>query len=91
MIGVLIATVSLLALLGVLAIWNVIADKDVLYKSISSIAIVAFAAFVVVMTCLEREGGSIVGRKISTGSFIGVIIIAYIVSGFLRMLIYSHS
>ena len=83
MLGVLIAAVTLLALLGVLAIWDVIAEKEVLYKSLSSIAILAFAAFVIVMTCLEREGGSIGCRKFSIGGLIGVVFLAYIFSMFL--------
>lgn len=83
MLGVLIVAVTLLALLGVLAIWDVIAEKEVLYKSLSSIAILAFAAFVIVMTCLEREGGSIGGRKFSIGGLIGVVFLAYLFSMFL--------
>ena len=90
MLGVLIITVSLLALLGVLAIWDVIAEKDVLYKSLSSIGILAFSAFVIVITCLEREGGSLVGRKVSVGSFIGIIFLAYLASMFLSSLMRAH-
>lgn len=51
----LIASVSLLALVGVLSIWNVISDTQVLYKSLSSIAIVAFSSYLSVAVCLERE------------------------------------
>lgn len=56
-IGIVIVSVSILALLGVLAIWDVIADKQVLYRSFISLLIVAFGAFIMVLTCLEREGG----------------------------------
>ena len=90
MIGVLIVAVTLLALFGVLAIWNVIADKDVLYRSLSSIAILAFAAFVVVITCLKREGGSLAGRKVSAGGVIGIIILAYVATMFLSTLMRAH-
>lgn len=55
MLGVLIASASLLALLGVLAIWEVIAHGDVLWKSLGSIGIIAFASLLAVMTCRERE------------------------------------
>ena len=92
MLGVLIAAVTLLALLGVLAIWDVIAEKEVLYKALSSIAILAFASFVIVMTCLEREGGSIGGRKFSIGGLIGIVLIAYLFSMFLfRFVAVSNS
>jgi hypothetical protein len=53
--GILIASVSVLALMGILAIWDVITDKQVLYKSLSSVAILAFVAFVIVLTCLAME------------------------------------
>lgn len=37
-VTILIVSASVLAILGVLAIWDVITDKDVLYKSLSSVA-----------------------------------------------------
>jgi uncharacterized membrane protein YidH (DUF202 family) len=55
---VLILCAVLLALLGILAIWDVIADKDTLYKSIGSLAIITFSSFIIVITCLDREGKS---------------------------------
>jgi len=82
-LAILIASVSLLALLGVLAIWEVIQDKDVLYKSLSSLGILAFGAFIIVMTCLDREGKLNKQRKnMSTGSIIGLLILAYILFRF---------
>lgn len=55
MLGVLIASATLLALLGVLAIWEVLTRGEVLFKSLGSIGIIAFASLLVVMTCRERE------------------------------------
>ncbi len=52
---VLIIAASLLAFLGVLAIWDVIKDATIVNKTLGSLAILAFGAFVIVMTCLERE------------------------------------
>ncbi|MDO8569640.1 MAG: hypothetical protein Q7R89_02620 [bacterium] len=78
-LAVLIISVSLLALLGVLAIWEVIQDKDVLYKSLSSLGIFAFGAFVIVMTCLDREGKLYAQHKnMSTGSIIGLLILGFL-------------
>jgi len=78
MIGVLIVAVSLLALLGVMAIWDVIEEKEVLFKSLTSIAVLAFAAFVVVITCLEREGTSPGTRKVTLGGFLVALIAMWI-------------
>jgi len=50
-----IIAVSFLALLGVLAIWDVIANKDVLYKSLSSLAIIAFGSGIIIVTTKERD------------------------------------
>jgi len=54
-LAILIMLAAVLALLGVMAIWDVIADKDVLWKSIGSLAVMAFASFIIVLTCSERE------------------------------------
>jgi hypothetical protein len=78
MIGVLIASVSLLALLGVMSIWDVIDEREVLFKSLSSIAVLAFAAFVVVITCLEREGTSAGSRKVTLGGFLAALIAMWV-------------
>jgi len=61
-VGVLIVSASLLALLGVLAIWDVISDKDVLFKSLGSLGILTFTSLISVVTCLEREGNKILRR-----------------------------
>ena len=92
-LSLLIIFVSALALLGVLAIWDVIADKDVLYKSLSSVAILAFAAFVMVVTCLEREdspllrgGGGNSSGGWSVGGVIGVLVLLSLLFSFGRLL-----
>ncbi len=75
----LIVAVSLLALLGVMAIWELIKDKDVLYKSLGSLGVLAFGAFVMTMTCLEREGKLKRGGKgVSIGAVIGIIFLIWI-------------
>jgi len=73
-IGIVIVSVSILALLGVLAIWDVIADKEVLYRSFISLLIVAFGAFIMVLTCLEREGGESTTQGEHKGLSGGVIV-----------------
>ena len=55
---VLIVSAALLTLLGVLAIWGVINDSSTVSKSLSSLAIIAFSALIIVMVCREREGVS---------------------------------
>ena len=54
-LAILIFLAALLALIGVMSIWGLIPDTKVLWKSISSLAILAFGAFVIVATCMERE------------------------------------
>ncbi|MDP2593700.1 MAG: hypothetical protein Q8P52_03575 [bacterium] len=54
MLGALIVSAAVLALLGVSAIWEVM-KGEVLWKAVGSIGIICFASFLVVMTCRERE------------------------------------
>ncbi len=54
-LGVLIVAAAGFALLGVMAIWEVIAEKETLYRALASLGIIGFGAFVSVMVCLERE------------------------------------
>ncbi len=83
---ILIAVVSILALVGVLSIWDVVGG-EVLLKSFSSMAIVIFSSVVMVLTCLEREGHQILHRKMSGWSAVVVIIFAYLfLSSFIGML-----
>lgn len=75
-LGVLIVSAALLALLGVFSIWEIITDKDTLYKALSSLAIIAFSSFIIVMTCLEREGSKLLKRG---GNISPVVIIVCII------------
>ncbi len=83
----LIVFASLLALLGVLAIWDVITDKNVLYKSIGTLATLSFGSFIIVMTCLERENNPIFkkqGKSFSVGAIVLIIIGIYLFFSFSR-------
>jgi len=83
---ILIVCVSLLALLGVLAIWEIIQDKDVLYKSLGSLGILAFGAFIIVMVCLYREGKfNKQNKSLSIGGIVGIMFLAYLLFSFSRM------
>jgi len=78
---VLIIAVSLLAVVGVLAIWEVVADKEMPTKSLVSFSILAFSAFVIVSVCLDREGKIRTmrgGKGFSIGGFIVLIIIFFL-------------
>jgi hypothetical protein len=82
---ILIISVSLLAILGVLAIWEVIKDKDVLYKSLSSVAILAFGSLIIVITSLEREGNRLMnqeGKKFSAGTIVLILFLLYVLFTF---------
>jgi hypothetical protein len=82
-LGVLILSAALLALLGVLVIWDVVADSDVLFKSIGSLAVMAFCSFIIVMTCLEREGNPhFGGTKMSVGTIVLLIFGLYLMVSF---------
>lgn len=86
-VGVLITSAVFLAFLGVLSIWDVIADKQVLYKSFGSLAVLAFGSFVVMMTSLEREGNRFMnrtGKGMSVGMIIFMVVAAFIFLNFFR-------
>ncbi len=90
-LGILIACATLLALLGVLSIWEVIADKEVLYRSLGTLAVLAFAAFVIVLACLERERIAIFKKESAGwtwGSIVGVLFLLWIVSNLVGLLRY---
>jgi len=76
----LIVAAVLLALVGIMAIWDVITDQDVLYKAISSLGILVFSSFVIVITCLEREDSPFLKKhaKMSGGGIVALVILAYI-------------
>lgn len=81
-LGILIAAASVLALVGILAIWEVIAQSEVLYKSLSSLGIVAFSTFVVVAVCMERERHPLLAQRgggFSVGSIILLLLGAWVV------------
>ncbi len=74
---ILIASIVLLALAGIMAIWEVLSG-EVLHKSLASIAIAAFSSLVIVVTCLERENNLILyKKKISGGMIFLVLILAW--------------
>lgn len=81
-LAVLIISISLLALFGVLAIWDVLSG-EVLNKSLSSIAIIAFASLAVVITCLEREKHKLMHQKMSGGVILLLILFGWIFISFL--------
>jgi hypothetical protein len=80
-LGVLIIAAAGFALLGVLAIWEVITDHQTVFRSLSSLAIVGFAALIVVMVCLERENNQTV-RRGGGALVILLVIVAWILLSF---------
>ncbi|PIQ92086.1 MAG: hypothetical protein COV70_01440 [Parcubacteria group bacterium CG11_big_fil_rev_8_21_14_0_20_39_22] len=83
----LVVCVSILALLGALSIWEVMGG-EILERSFSSMIILSFAAFIIVLTCLTREKIGIFSEKKHSSPAILVFIvlivwfIALIASGF---------
>jgi hypothetical protein len=78
-LAVLITSVVFLAFFGVLAIWEVL-SKEVTNKSLSSIGILAFASFVIVLTCMDRENHPLLhqkGKSLSGGMIVLIIVIAF--------------
>lgn len=73
-LSLLILSVALLALFGIMAIWEVLSGQ-VLHKSLASIGIVAFSSFVIVITCLEREDNQILRNKQISGVTVAVMIV----------------
>lgn len=78
----LIVSSSLLALLGVLSIWDVITDTKIIHKSLTTLGIIAFSSLIIVMVCLEREQNQF-WRKYAKGKFSGGSIIGFIILGWL--------
>ena len=76
-LALLITSASLLALFGVLAIWDILSG-EVLNKSLSSIAIIAFASVVIVITCLEREKHKLMQQKMSGGVILLLILLGWV-------------
>lgn len=86
-LGALIVSAVLLAFLGVCSVWDIITDKAILYKSLSSLTIIAFSSFVIVLTCLERENSPLLKRagRMHPGGVIAVIIIFMVLSMFMNL------
>lgn len=88
-----IASVVLLALFGIMSIWEVF-PRETLFKSLSSIALIAFSFFIMVLTCMVNEKGKLSGvdSEGKTGSqsqsagvylFLGIVLLAWIFASFL--------
>jgi hypothetical protein len=75
-LATLIASVAILALIGVLSIWDVISGTMV-NKSASSIGVLAFSSLIIVITCLEREQHRLMRQKISGGMALIAIIVLW--------------
>ncbi len=80
---ILIGAAALLALLGVMSIWGVIADTNVLYKSVGSLAVLAFGAFVMVVACMEREKNPLLQKQgVSAGGVVTALVLLYLIFAF---------
>jgi len=73
----LIISLVILALLGVLSIWDVLSGQT-LSKSLSSMTIIAFSSIIIIMTCLQREQHKLMQKKISGWAIFGMVIIGWI-------------
>ncbi len=82
-IAILIVVISLLALLGVMAIWDIIKDKEVLYKTIGSMVILAFSSLIIVTVCLNREENPMFSGKNKNVSIAGIILVLILAAMFL--------
>lgn len=77
----LIISVAVLALIGVMAIWEFMTDKAIITKSVVSMIIIAFSSFLAIATCAERENRTIFGKvregksHFSIGSIIVLVIL----------------
>jgi len=72
-LSILIISVSILALLGILAIWEVMSGT-VLHKSSGSIAIIAFASLIITIVSLDRENNPFFNKR-KKFSKVGIIIL----------------
>ncbi len=73
---ILILAVSLLALFGVLAIWEVL-NGEVLHRALSSISVIVFSSFVIIVTCMEREQRKLMQNKISGWVWFFIILFSF--------------
>lgn len=77
-VTLLIVFIAMIALLGVLAIWDVISG-DAVGKSVSSMAIASLSALIVAATCLQREDHPLMHKQVSGWGVFFILIGAWIV------------
>lgn len=79
-LGILVCAAALMAFAGVLAIWEVVSDQEMLYRLIGSLAVLAFGAFIIVVTCMEREKSPLLKQqKVSVGGVVAALILLYLI------------
>lgn len=85
----LIVSSALLAFLGVLSIWDVITDRLLMEKLLTTLGIIAFSSFIIVLVCLEREQNQFWkkhAKGLSGGSIIGMIIFVWLLFSLARFI-----
>ncbi len=61
--GILIVCITLLTIIGVMAIWDMITDKDTLAKVVGSMIVLAISSMIMVVSCADREGKTVFGKQ----------------------------
>jgi hypothetical protein len=74
----LIISVSLLALVGILAIWEVL-EGDTVYKSLATMGVFAFSSAIIVLTCLVRENHPLLRHELGKKSGMGRGMIVFVI------------
>ena len=86
---VLIISAAVLAFFGVLSIWEVF-SSEVVWKSVTSLGIVAFSSAIISVLCLKRENHAILksGAFKMSGptAFIALVVFVWIATAFIGML-----
>ncbi len=86
---VLIISAAVLAFLGVLSIWEVF-SSEVVWKSVTSLGIVAFSSAIISVLCLKRENHPMLknGAFKMSGptAFVGLVVFVWIATAFIGML-----
>lgn len=90
-------SIAALATIGILSIWEVI-EKDDVFRSLTSMGIISFSAFLVIVVAMEREGKLmnyfLNERKgqdpasIGWGRVVTVLLVVFVIWTFLRMLFF---
>lgn len=93
-IAILVVSVGTFALLGILSIWEVIGKEDV-YKSLTSMGVISFASFLVILVSMEREGKLWQNSaknvpQFSTGRVVGIAIVLIILLMFFSRFFFSY-